>query len=260
MIMHDLDRTQSYESEFEPEMYQYEEEGQYYEGSEGEEEFGQYESGQYESSQYEFEPEAFDEVEEMELAADLLEITDEAELDQFIGKIFKGVGKFFKGGIGRKLGGLLKGVAKTALPMVGGALGSFVAPGVGTALGAKLGSAAGGMFGLELEGLSPQDQEYEVARRFVRLARSAAARAKQLQSTFPPDSAARKALTDAAKKHAPGLLQTLGGFQSALGGFQFEAAGAPAPQGVMSPQQNGGGGGRSGRWVRRGRKIILIGV
>jgi hypothetical protein len=256
--MHDLDRTQSYESEFEPEMYQYEDEGQYYEGSEGEE--GQ-EFGQYESGQYEFEPEAFDEVEEMELAADLLEITDEAELDQFIGKIFKGVGKFFKGGIGRKLGGLLKGVAKTALPIAGGALGSFVAPGIGTALGSKLGSAAGGLFGLEMEGLSPQDQEYEVARRFVRLARSAATRAKQLQSMFPPDSAARKALMDAAKKHAPGLLQALSGVGSTLGGFQFEAAGAPSPQGVMSPQQNGGaGGGRSGRWVRRGRKIILIGV
>ena len=256
--MHDLDRTQSYESEFEPEMYQqYEEEGQYYEGSEGEE--GEY--GQYEFGQYEFEPEAFDEVEEMELAANLLEITDEAELDQFIGKIFKGVGKFFKGGIGRKLGGLLKGVAKTALPAVGGALGSFVAPGVGTALGAKLGSAAGGLFGLEMEGLSPQDQEYEVARRFVRFARSAATKAKQLQQTFPPDSAARKALMEAAKKHAPGLLQALGGIQSALGGFQFETAGAPSPQGVMSPQSNGGGGGgRSGRWVRRGRKIILIGV
>ena len=255
--MHDLDRTQSYESEFEPEMYQYEDEGQYYEGSEGEEgEFGQYEFGQYE-----FDQEAFDEVEEMELAANLLEITDEAELDQFIGKIFKGVGKFFKSGVGRKLGGLLKGVAKTALPAVGGALGSFVAPGVGTALGAKLGSAAGGLFGLEMEGLSPQDQEYEVARRFVRFARSAASRAKQLQQMFPPDSAARKAVMEAARKHAPGLLQALGGVGSALGGFQFEAAGGPSPQAVMSPQANGGGGGgRSGRWIRRGRKIVLIGV
>jgi len=256
--MHDLDRTQSYESEFDPEMYQYEDEGQYYEGSEGEEgEYGQYEFG----GQYEFDQEAFDEVEEMELAANLLEITDEAELDQFIGKMFKGVGKFFKRGIGSKLGGLLKGVIKTALPAVGGALGSFVAPGVGTALGAKLGSAAGGLFGLEMEGLSPQDQEYEVARRFVRFARSAASKAKQLQHQFPPDSAARKALMDAARKHAPGLLQALGGIGSALGGFQFEAAGGPSPQGVMSPQTNGGGGGgRSGRWIRRGRKIILIGV
>jgi hypothetical protein len=255
--MHDLDRTQSYqETEFEPEMYQFQE-GEYYEGEEGEE--GEY--GQYEYGQYEFDTESIDEVEEMELAADFLEITDEQELDQFLGKIFKKVGKFFKSGVGRKLGGILKGIAKKALPMVGGALGSFVAPGVGTALGSKLGSAAGGLFGLELEGLSPQDQEYEIARRFVRLARSAAQKAQQLQSALPPDSAARKAVMDAAKKHAPGLLQALGGIQSALGGFQFEAAGTP--QSTMSPQsqQNGGGGGgRSGRWVRRGRKIILIGV
>ena len=254
--MHDLDRTQSYqETEFDPEMYQYEEEGQYYEGEEGEEEYGQ----------YEFDTEVLDEVEEMELAAQLLEITDEAELDQFLGGVFKKVGKFFKSGVGKKLGGILKGVAKKALPIAGGALGSFIAPGVGTALGSKLGSAAGGLFGLEMEGLSPQDQEYEVARRFVRLASSAAQKAHQLQSVLPPDSAARKAVMDAAKKHAPGLLQALGGIQSglggiqsALGGFQFETA--AAPQSTMSPQNGGGGGGRSGRWIRRGRKIILIGV
>lgn len=240
--MHDLDRTQRYqEMEFEPEMFEFAEEGEY-----------QDEGG------YGYETEALDEVEEMELAADLLEITDEAELDQFLGSVFKKAGKFLKSGVGRKLGGILKGVAKTALPMVGGALGSFVAPGVGTAIGSKLGSAAGGLFGLELEGLSPQDQEYEVARRFVRFASAAAKKARQLQSVLPPDSAARKAAMEAARKHAPGLLQALGGLKSALGGFQFEAT----PQGAMSPQESGGAiqSGRSGRWIRRGRKIILIGV
>jgi uncharacterized protein (DUF697 family) len=255
--MHDLDRTQSYqETEFDPEMYQFQNEGQYYEGEEGEDEY----------SQYEFEPEVLDEVEEMELAAQLLEITDEHELDQFLGSVFKKVGKVIKSGVGSKLGGILKTVGKTVLPMAGGALGSFIAPGIGTAIGSKLGAAAGGIFGLEMEGLSPQDQEYEVARRFVRLASSAAQKAQQLQSVLPPDSAARKAVMDAAKKHAPGLLQLLGriqsgvgGLQSVLGGFQFETGGAP--QSAMSPQQNGGGGaGRSGRWIRRGRKIILIGV
>lgn len=264
--MHDLDRTQNYyESEFDPETFEYEPEGEFAEEQEGE--YG-----------YEMEA-AFDEVEEMEFAADLLELTDEAELDQFIGKLFKrvarGAGKFFKSGIGRSLGGILKGVAKTTLPMAGGALGSLVAPGIGTALGSKLGSAAGGLFGLELEGLSPQDQEYEVARRFVRLAGAAAKRAQQLQSYLPPESAARKALMEAAKKHAPGLLQALGGFQQALGGFQFEAppqggmagqqGGMAAPRNGMPQQQNSGGAGggqsgRSGRWIRRGRKIILIGV
>lgn len=250
--MHDIDRTQSYfESEFDPEYFEYEEEAEFADEYDGE--YG-----------YEAEGEAeMDEVEEMEFAAELLEISDEAELDQFIGKLFKrvkrGAGKFFKSGMGRQLGGMLKGVAKMALPKIGGALGTFIAPGVGTAIGGQLGSAAAGLFGLELEGLSPQDQEYEVARRFVRFANSAAKRAQRLQSQLPVDAATRKALVDAAKKHAPGLLQR-------LGNLQFEAG----PQNGASAQPNGGGqsvggsfsgrSGRSGRWVRRGRKIILLGV
>lgn len=255
--MHDLDRTQSYyETEFEPEAYAYEEEF----ADESDFEFGDTEM-------------ALDEVEEMELAAQLLEITDEAEIDQFLGSVFKKVAKagggLLKKAVGGNLGQIAKGLIKKALPMAGGALGSLVAPGVGTAIGSKLGSAAGGIFGLELEGLSPQDQEYEVARRVVRLVGTAAKKAQQLQSYFPPDSAARKAVIEAAKKHAPGLLQALGGFQKALGGFQFEAAppqGAPG-RGPNGYAQQGAGGGqaggqgvRSGRWVRHGRRIILLGV
>jgi uncharacterized protein (DUF697 family) len=247
--MHDLDRTQNYyESEFDPEMFEFADEGEF--GDEYEGEYG-----------YEAEG-PLDEVEEMESAAQMLEITDEAELDQFLGSLFKkvsrGAGKFLKSDIGRTLGGVLKGVAKTALPVAGGAIGSFIAPGVGTAFGSKVGSAASGFFGLELEGLSPQDQEYEVARRFVRFATAAAKKAHQLQSLLPADAAARKAVLEAAQKHAPGLLQALGGFQQALGGLNFEAG----PQGMPAPS-NGGGqaqSGRSGRWVRRGRKIILLGV
>lgn len=245
--MHDFDGTQSYqESEYEPEMYGYEAEEEYF-GGEGEEEYGDYES----------ESEAFDEVEEMEMAADFLEITDEQELEQFLGKLFRKGRKFFKKGVGRKLGRILKGVAKKALPVVGGAIGSAIAPGVGTTIGSKLGAAAGNIFGLELEGLSPQDQEYEVARRFVRFANSAVQKAGQLQRALPADSAARKAVLLAAKKHAPGLLKKLGGIRSALG-FELEAD--ETAQGAILNQNGGGGSGRSGRWIRRGRKIILIGV
>ena len=76
------------------------------------------------------------EVQEMEAAAELLEVTNEAELEQFLGNLFKkvasGVGGFMKSSTGKALGGILKNIAKKALPVVGGALGSFVAPGVGT--------------------------------------------------------------------------------------------------------------------------------
>lgn len=49
-------------------------------------------------------------------------------------------------------------IAQTALPVVGGAVGSIIAPGVGTALGSALGQAAGGLVGRATQGggRSPQ--------------------------------------------------------------------------------------------------------
>ena len=69
----------------------------------------------------------------MELAQELLEITNEAELEEFLGKLVRrvarGASAFMRSGVGKAVGGVLRNVAKTALPMVGSALGSFVAPG-----------------------------------------------------------------------------------------------------------------------------------
>ena len=98
----------------------------------------------------------FNETQEMELAAELLEITNEEELNYFLGNLIKraagAVGKIVKSPIGRTLGGVLRNVAKTALPMAGAALGNLVLPGVGGMIGGKLASTAGSMFGLELNG------------------------------------------------------------------------------------------------------------
>lgn len=174
----------------------------------------------------------FSEAEEMEMAANLLEITDEAELDQFLGNLIKKagqvVGKFVRSPVGRTLGGILKGAAKKALPIVGGAIGTAIGGPAGGAIGGKLASAAGRLFGLELEGLSPEDQEFEVARRYVRFAGTAAKNAALAPATLSPDEAAKKAVLGAARQHAPGLLR--------------------------------GGVSKSGRWIRRGNKIILFGV
>jgi hypothetical protein len=221
--MHDIDRTLT---EFEPELETY-----------GFEEF------EYSDAQ----EVVFDEATEMELAAELLSVTDEAELDQFLGGLIKTagrhIGRFVRSPVGRTLGGFLKGVAKKALPAIGGAIGTVVAPGVGTALGSQLGTAAGQIFGLELEGLSPEDQEFEVARRFVRLAGDAAKNAATIAPSADPRPAAAAALKMAARKHAPSLVGLL------EGGQPTAAAAAMAGQ-----------TGRSGRWIRRGRKIVLLGV
>jgi hypothetical protein len=184
----------------------------------------------------------FSEAEEMELATELLEIGSEAELEQFIGKLISRAGRFLtRSPFGRAIGGALKSVARVALPAAGAALGSIV-PGVGTAIGGTLASAAGRALGLELEGLSPEDREFEVARRFVRLAGDTAMNAAAAPPGTPPQVVAQNALAAAAQKHAPGLVP--GGFP---GGF---------------PGGRPGGRGRAARgvWTRRGQTIVLHGV
>jgi hypothetical protein len=185
----------------------------------------------------------FNEADEMELAAELLSVSSEEELDQFLGGLFKkvarGIGKVIKSPAFKPLGGILKGIAKQALPLAGGALGSLIPiPGVGTALGTAVGSAAGNMFGLELEGLSGEDQEFEVARRFVRLAGDAAQEVASAPANAAPPQVAQNAMVNAAEKHAPGLLT--------------------APNAQARGRQ--GQAKHTGRWIRRGKTIILFGL
>jgi hypothetical protein len=229
--MHNIDRmgletsweTGAYEDEYAAEdEFEYESEG----------ESDEYEYG-YED---EFES-VFDEAEEMELAAELLEIQDEEELDLFLGKLIKRatrkIRKAVRGPIGRTLGGALKGVAQKFLPVAGAAVGNMVLPGVGGMVGGNLASMAGKAFGLELEGLSPEDQEFEVARRFVRLAGEASVNAASAPPAASPAATVKTAIQQSAQKHAPGL-----------------AAGGGRRRGRRS----------RGTWVRQGRTIVILGA
>ena len=176
-----------------------------------------------------------DDAEEMEAAADLLSASDDAELEQFLGKLFKKVSRKVRTAIrsplGRQLIGTFKGLARKALPMAAGAAGMALGGPLGAQLAGRAVPFASQIFGLELESLSPEDQEFEAARRFVRLASDTFANAARARAGRP-EQVVRSALVESARRHAPGLLR---------GG-------------------SGGGGTRSGRWVRRGNKIILFGV
>ena len=218
-----------YEGEYEGEFGEYE--GEYEGEGEGEgEQFlgdilgsvlgGEYE-GESETEQFlgdilgtvlgsEFET-PLSEAQESELAAELLEITNEQELEQFLGNVFKSVGGFIKSPVGRALGGALKNVAKKALPVVGGALGSMVVPGLGTAVGSKLGSMASGMFEVELEAMPAEAAEFEVARRVVNTAASAAHHAAMARPRpgVSPQTVARAAIAAGARHHAPGVYQVM---------------------------------------------------
>ena len=197
----------------------------------------------HEAGPFEFEtPDPELESDEMELAAQLLEVTSEEELEQFLGDLVKAASSAVRGfassSTGKALGGALKNVAKQALPHVGRAIGDFVAPGAGGGLGQRAGQWLGSQ--LELEGLSAEDQEFEVARAVVRLGKDATQTAIAAGPGAPPRQAAGNAVVSAAQRQLPGIVPLLPRSGSAAGGQQDDR--------------------RSGRWIRRGRRIVLLDV
>lgn len=232
--MHDIDRTQM---EYNPET-----------GFETSQE--QFEGEQFEDEQFEYGEtaewgEVFSEAELMEVAAELLEIRDEAELDRFLGNLIRragsAIGKVVKSPVGQAIGGILKGAAKKALPIAGAALGGWVGGPIGAKIGSGLANVAGKALGLELEALSAEDREFEGAKQFVRFAGQTVKNAAAAPPTANLRAVANAAAAAAAKKFAPGLLTG--------------AVGAGMPPSGMAY-----GRGASGRWVRRGNRIILFGV
>jgi hypothetical protein len=221
--MHDIDRTQM---EFVPELESFE-----------------FSSG----------AEVFGEQEIMELATELLEVTNEQELDHFLGDLIskagKAVGTFVSSPTGQALGGLLKGAAKKLLPMAGQAVGGYFGGAGGAKIGGQLASAAGDVFGLEAEG---GDRELEAATNLVKLAGEAVKNVANGPQGANPRAAARAAMTEAAKIHAPSL----------LGAVNAGIAAANAAAANVAATGSAGSMGRalSGRWLRRGSKIVLYGV
>ncbi len=235
--MHDIGRTQLEQQSF------------------GELESGQFEGGEFEGSEFEsgeFEGEfegggqpaeaesPLSETEEMELASELLEVASQGDLEQFLDDVFQAagqaVGNFVRSDAGRALGGILsdslRSAAQQALPVVGRAIGDMAGAGD---LGASAGSAAGPLLGLELEGTvrgGPRVRDGPAAgpvRRF-----RGRRRPRWHPRAYRQPKFARTAASRAARIYAPGLL--------------------PRLQGRSTRNWP-----RGGRWVRRGRTIVLYG-
>lgn len=255
---------------------------------------------------------------ELEMAYQLLEISNEYELNQFLGDLInkavatvknapsnfvnskpgQAVGQYLvKVGtqtlpaLAEKKGGQLGGdqgqkygqgygqqAGQTAGRFVGQALGSRVGLGgvggyIGNAAGGYLGNKAGGfigkqagnfagsnagkwigtkagnfiasnakrVFNLELEALSPENQELEIARSYVRFANDLVRQASQVVRQNPYLSLSelgKQAITASASQHAPGLLT--------------------GNQGAALRAMNGSA--NSGTWVRQGKNLIVYGV
>ncbi|HTD16135.1 MAG TPA: hypothetical protein VK673_13215 [Chthoniobacterales bacterium] len=167
------------------------------------------------------------EEEEIDAAGELLNVTNEEELEQFLGDLVNTVAgaakNFADSPAGSQLVGVLKGAASQALPMVGAAIGGRFGGPAGARIGSQLAQTAGQVFGLELEGLSPEDQEFELARRFVRFASSTTHHwARRGWSAW---TAARHA----ARHHAPGLFGPHPGFRYRHGFGPRHGFGYPHP-------------------------------
>ena len=221
-------------------------------------------------------PSTFSETDQMELAAELLEVRNEEELDHFLGGLLDSavgaIGHLLPGGVGKSLTGLLKGAASKLIPVAGSALGGMFGGPVGAALGGNLASAAGKLLGLELEGLAREDQESETAKAFVRFAADAAQDAATAPPDLDPVSVAHAAFANAASRHAPGLLATsepgpdLGFVHSDFDHQYHDQFGQDRHHHHHHhDHDNGGTGGHhhhhhhmTGRWVRVARNQIMI--
>lgn len=229
--MHDIDRTLM---EYSPEMEAYEQE-----------QFGYGEMEWEGEAEWEAESGVFSEAEAMELATELLAVSSEGELDQFLGDLIKragrAVGQFVRSPVGQQIGGLLKGAVKKALPNVASTIGGYFGGPSGAQMGSQLASAASQIFGLELEGLSQEDQEFEAAKSFVQFAGEVAKNAAAAPPAADPKAIAQSAAVTAARQMAPGL----------VAGAPVMAPGKPCP--VCKRRSHG-------RWVRRGNRIVLLGA
>ncbi|HEX3139669.1 MAG TPA: hypothetical protein VHQ87_06425 [Rhizobacter sp.] len=204
-----------------------------------------FEAEQFEFGEAEWSPEGgavLSEADEYELASELLGVASEEELDQFLGSLIKkaakGVGKLIRSPIGQAVGGVLKGVAKKALPLAGGALGGFVGGPLGAKIGSGVASAAGSALGLEGEALAQEDQEFEGAKQFVRLAAHTVKKAASASPSADPRAVAQAAAISAARQLIPGLLRETG----------------------MPSMPTPSGRGQNGRWARHGNRIVIYGA
>jgi hypothetical protein len=200
------------------------------------------------------------EVLEMELASELLEVTNEAELEQFLGDLWnraKSVYGTVAPAASQALGQLARRGARAALPAIGAAAGKaagrYFAPDwldpyagpAGTAAGRWAGTKLADVLGLELEGVSQEDREFEGAKALVRWLMDAYRRAAVAPPTAPPAAVAKSAAVAAAQRTVPGLAPVIARMPVTAG-----------PGGGLA----GAAGGQSGRWVRRGNSVVLLGL
>ncbi|WP_046246521.1 hypothetical protein [Hymenobacter terrenus] len=159
---------------------------------------------------------------------------------QYGGQAGAALGSRAGGALGGRLGPLGARAGAWAGGKAGGYAGTQAGQWAGTQAGNWLANNAQKVFGLELEALSPENQELEIARSFVRFATDVTRRANHALRRNPNLSLGalgRQVLSASAPQYAPGLLN---GSQQQLSGPSRRA--------------------RRGTWERRGGVVVLYNV
>jgi peptidoglycan hydrolase-like protein with peptidoglycan-binding domain len=201
-----------------------------------------------EIGQSEYELQSSSEIQELGQAAELLSVTNEQELDHFLGDLISDIGKtaggYASSAASQTMGGILKSAAKQVLPLLSSVLRGDTTGLRGVKAGGPLMADGDKVFGLELGEMSQADREFEAAMRYVKFARHAVKRATEADPNLPPAEQAKAAVVDAAKQYAPGLVSAA---QSIVTGAEQSGAN-------HHPHR------RSGHWFRKGNDIVIQGL
>lgn len=188
---------------------------------------------------------SWDEEDELGLATELMDVSDDEELDEFLGSLIKKVGgaakRIFRRGrkvtrspLVRKQWKAHQKRKKMLLPIFKKIFGNYFGGG-----GGSMGSS---FFEVNLDGLSPDEQRYEVAKKSTKFM-SAALKHLPKNPNIPAKVAVKRALKKAASSHMPQLLRS-------------------ARKKQRRKLRRWTKQGRAGRWMRSrdGKRIILLGV
>ena len=179
---------------------------------------------------------AFDEMEHNDLAADLLEVNSDEELEAFLDDAISAaahaVGGFINPSVRNALLQKLKGLARHYLPIAAEAM------------------ERGGNH-------DPEELEWEAAHTVVKLAGEATHNAAHMPPSGNDQADAHAALADAIQAHAPHLAGFLPGREPKAHGCQCQHKGEHHRE---HRSEGRGGASDSGRWYRDGKHIVLSGI
>lgn len=165
------------------------------------------------------------------LAAEFLELATDAELERFFGQLVGSAAGGLPPSATRMLRGALRGLARKTQFLARKAEAAARRDSCDVAARGHV-SWFRDMF--DEETIPERDVDHEIARRLVRIARHAAGHvAQDARRATDPFEAVRAALRCAVTTCLPGLVEGSSGWASAA---------------------------RSGRWIRRGNRMVIVGV